>query len=379
MSLDLGRDTIFVALAGSHAHGTARPDSDVDLRGVCVAPLAVRVSLSRTVEQVEGALEGSLWDAIRPRLEAHPTAARGLGVRTEAVVYDVAKFVGLCATANPNALEVLFADERDWVHETPAWRVLHAERRRFLSKKVQQTYLGYAMAQLRRIRTHRSWLLHPPAREPTRADFGLPEAGTTSRDVQNRIEQGIADKVRSYGIDTLELPKATRIAVEERLRAFWRDTLAVPGSEDLGDELRVVATRALELPHAVAQLLEAERRYRAARKHWESYQAWKAERNPARAALEERHGYDTKHAMHLLRLMHTGLELLETGELRVRSPDAARLTAVRDGSLSFDQLEAEAGALEGRMQEAAATTALPDRIDLDAIDALLLDLVRRGR
>jgi len=83
--------------------------------------------------------------------------------------------------------------------------------------------------------------------------------------------------------------------------------------------------------------------------------------------------------MHLLRLMQTGLELLETGELRVRSPDAARLAGVRDGALSFDQLGAEAAALEARMHEAAATTALPDRIDLDAIDALLLDLVRRGR
>lgn len=36
------RHTLFLALAGSQAHGTAREGSDVDLRGVCVAPLSLR-------------------------------------------------------------------------------------------------------------------------------------------------------------------------------------------------------------------------------------------------------------------------------------------------------------------------------------------------
>lgn len=37
MNLDLARDTIFVTLAGSHAHGTAREGSDV-ARGRCRSP-----------------------------------------------------------------------------------------------------------------------------------------------------------------------------------------------------------------------------------------------------------------------------------------------------------------------------------------------------
>ncbi len=31
--------TVFLTLAGSQAHGTAREGSDVDVRGVCIAPL----------------------------------------------------------------------------------------------------------------------------------------------------------------------------------------------------------------------------------------------------------------------------------------------------------------------------------------------------
>jgi hypothetical protein len=254
---------------------------------------------------------------------------------------------------------------------------LHEERHHFLSKKVQQTYLGYAMAQLKKIRTHRSWLLNPPTHKPTREEFGLPDTGTMSRDDQNRIEQSIADKVRSYGIDTLEMPKALRIAFQERLRTFWCEALAAQ-EEDLDERVRAVATSALRLPASVVDALNAERKYRAAMRHWEAYETWKSERNPARAALEKRHGYDTKHAMHLLRLMQTGLELLETGELRVRRPDAADLNAVRDGALSYDDLLARAAGLEARMEAAARKTSLPAQIDFGRVDSLALELIRNG-
>jgi predicted nucleotidyltransferase len=148
VKLDLARDTVFVALAGSQAHGTARAGSDVDLRGVCVAPLELRVSPFREFEQLEGALDATLWAVVQPKIREHPTARFGVGIKTEAVVFDVAKFLSLCASANPNALEILFADERDWVYVTPAWQRIYTERRRFLSREVQQTYLGYALSQL---------------------------------------------------------------------------------------------------------------------------------------------------------------------------------------------------------------------------------------
>lgn len=374
--IDLARHTIFVTLAGSHAHGTAGPGSDVDLRGVCIAPLSLRVSLFKEFEQFEGTIEGPLWDAILPALEKHATASQSIGVKSEAVIFDIAKFLHLCAASNPNALEILFAGESDWLYETPAWRRAHQERRRFLSRKAQETYLGYAMAQLHRIRTHRSWLLDPPKRKPTREDFGLPESGgVIGRDDQNRIEQALADKIRSYGIDTIEMSKAARIALRDRLQSFWSDALGVTADE-LEDRARALAASALGLPADTVHALNAERRYRGAMKHWEAYQTWQAERNPARAALERRFGFDTKHAMHLVRLMRTGLELLETGELHVRRHDAAELIAVRNGALSFEALEALTEDYEKRMRAAAANASLPEDVDPEFVDALALELIR---
>lgn len=374
----LEEHTIFLTLAGSQAHGTARHGSDVDVRGVCVAPLPVRVSPFKTFDQYEGELPPALAEEVLPCIKEHPTAAQGLGIKTECVIYDVAKFLCLCAAANPNALEILFASEADWLLAAPAWRRLHDQRAQFLTKKVQQTFLGYAMAQLKKIQTHRSWLLNPPAKKPSREDFWLPaHGGTLSADDQNRIEQGIAEKVRSYGIDSVDLPKPARIALQERLDAFYRDTLSVT-TDDVEERLRAVATAALGISSDVASTLNAEKRYRAALKHWDSYQTWQAQRNPARAELERRHGYDTKHAMHLIRLMRMGVEVLQTGELRVRRDDAGELSAIRDGGLPFNDLLAMAGDLQRGMTTAAAATQLPLDVDYERVDALLVELLGAG-
>jgi hypothetical protein len=132
---ELEEHTIFLTLAGSQAHGTARQGSDVDVRGVCVAPLPVRVSLFKTFEQYEGELPPGLGERVIRRIKAHPTAAQGLGVKTECVIYDVAKFLSLCAGANPNALEILFASEADWLLLVAIRRLPLPERSRPIDER----------------------------------------------------------------------------------------------------------------------------------------------------------------------------------------------------------------------------------------------------
>jgi predicted nucleotidyltransferase len=371
--IELSRDTIFVTLAGSHAHGTARAGSDVDLRGVCVAPLRERLSLWSSFEQWEGRPDASLWELVAPKLARHPTAAGATPEGTECVIFDVAKLVRLAASANPNALEVLFADEGDWVHTRPVWHTLHAERQRFLSRKVEHTYLRYGLAQLKRIRTHRAWLLNPPDRPPERADFGLKEQTTLDKNARDRMEHAISERIREYQLDDLEMPPETRSALRAALERFWLDTLAIDETE-LDPTLHSRAARGLGISSEVVDVLEKEKRYRTALRHWHAYLDWKRERNPRRAELEAKFGYDTKHAMHLVRLMRSGLELLENGTLTVRRKDAAELSAVRDGRLTYDELVLEAEALAERMRRASERSTLAADVDHDALDELLFRL-----
>lgn len=378
-AFDLEARTVFLALGGSHAHGTAREGSDLDLRGVCVVPLEVRVVPSNAFEQYEGPLDGTLRASIVTELAtARPELATALETKSEVVVYDVSKFVTLCAAANPSALEILFTHRDDWLRHRPEWSAIHDRRERFLTRRVQRTFLQYALAQLARIEMHRVWLRAPPARKPTRDDFGLPETSTLPRDDQDRVEAAIAERLRRYGVDRGALAPELRDVVGAHLDELVADLLAV-GPADAAAGARELAERALGLPRAVRDTIDAERRYRGAMKQWESYATWRANRNPARAELERRHGYDTKHAAHLVRMLRMGLEVLEVGELRVRRPDAAELLAIRDGALPYDELRRVARELEERMQAALRTTSLPADIAPDLADEIVRRSVLRDR
>jgi hypothetical protein len=118
----------------------------------------------------------------------------------------------------------------------------------------------------------------------------------------------------------------------------------------------------------------AERSYQAALKHWNHYQTWRRQRNPARAALEERHGYDTKHAMHLVRLLRMGTEILTDGEVRVRRPDAEELRAIRAGSLRYEDLLEMARREDARIAELEARSPLPEQPDAEAIETLIEEI-----
>lgn len=119
---------------------------------------------------------------------------------------------------------------------------------------------------------------------------------------------------------------------------------------------------------------DAYQAYEAALKHWNQYQAWRQHRNPARAELERKFGYDTKHAMHLLRLLKMGGEILETGQVHVYRPDREWLMAVRNGLLSYKELLELAAAYEARLGELFERSPLPAAPDAAAAEALVVEL-----
>lgn len=107
---------------------------------------------------------------------------------------------------------------------------------------------------------------------------------------------------------------------------------------------------------------------------WRNYHAWLRDRNPARAELEARYGYDTKHALHLLRLLRMGEEILRAGVVRVLRPDAEWLRAVRNGALTYDQVLAYAAEHKARLAATLADSPLPEEPDEQAADRLLIEL-----
>lgn len=95
-------------------------------------------------------------------------------------------------------------------------------------------------------------------------------------------------------------------------------------------------------------------------------------------------GYDAtgafkpKHAMHLIRLLHSGIHALTDGEIRVDVAEHRdELLAIRAGKMSFDEVRGRALELDRQFQEAFTRTALPEKPDTDRVNRFLIAARRR--
>lgn len=96
-----------------------------------------------------------------------------------------------------------------------------------------------------------------------------------------------------------------------------------------------------------------------------------------RKRLVEEHGYDTKNASHLIRLLRMGIEFLRDGELIVDRGgyDAQDLLAIKHGEWSLERIKAEADRLFKRAEEVADHSSLPLRPDPERVNALAVEVV----
>jgi len=108
--------------------------------------------------------------------------------------------------------------------------------------------------------------------------------------------------------------------------------------------------------------------------NWINYWTWKKNRNATRSELEEQFGYDTKHAMHLVRLLRMGVEALTEGVLHVKRADAQELLTIRHGAWTYEQVIEYATEMDAKIQQLLATTSLPRDVDRLKIATLLLEV-----
>lgn len=89
-----------------------------------------------------------------------------------------------------------------------------------------------------------------------------------------------------------------------------------------------------------------------------------------RPELEEKYGYDTKYAMHMLRLGYQGIEILQTGHLSLpmAEPSRSYLMDVRTGKLDIQDILTRAGELEKELVDLKESSPLSKEPDFDAVE-----------
>lgn len=121
---DLGAFVIHRCVIGSRAYGLQRDGSDTDRRGIYLPPADLHWSLGGVPEQLENK-------------------------HSEECYWELEKFLRLALKANPNVLEVLYSPLVELT--TPLAAELIAERGRFVSRLVYQTYNGYVLSQFKKL------------------------------------------------------------------------------------------------------------------------------------------------------------------------------------------------------------------------------------
>ena len=115
------------------------------------------------------------------------------------------------------------------------------------------------------------------------------------------------------------------------------------------------------------RLLQKSQNYQIALREWKAYIAWQENRNPARAEMERKSGFDLKHGMHCIRLLRSGLEILQRGEIIVDrriAGDVEDLKAILRGDYSYEQVMKMAEDLVSQMEIVYDKSSLPARPDL---------------
>lgn len=198
-------------------------------------------------------------------------------------IYNIRKFFQLAAEGNPSIIEQLFVAEEDIIYTNWYGNKILYIRDEFLSKKIKHSFGGYAYSQLKRVQAHRRWLQNPP-NKPTRAEHGLPEQNVLSAEIRGAAE---------------------------KLEIVFSDN--------------------------VMELLHREKTYAAACREYDNYKGWVKNRNPKRAEIERKIGYDGKHVSQLIRLYLMAGEILSTGKVNVKRPIEERewLIGIKTGKTDW--------------------------------------------
>ena len=261
----------------------------------------------------------------------------------DTVIYDLKKFLHLANKGNPNILELLYS--HDYAYLTLVGEELIKNRRLFLNSNCKHSYVGYAYGQLKRMENHRKWLLHPPTSEPNPKDYGFSD----NFPIMNRGDvlafcEFLFDCVRNK-IEYLQPTQEFHDLLFERF-----DYKALFKTYEFPESTQNMVGLLTGVNDNLIARVQGSKRYYNDLKYWQNYQNWKKNRNPDRAAMEAKCGFDVKHATHCLRLLYQALGIFENQYIEVVVDNLPNergdfLRKVKAGKVEYHEVEKEATSL----------------------------------
>lgn len=337
---------VMETVAGSQSYGTNTPESDRDIRGVFVQPLADALKYG-FVEQVSDETN-------------------------DVTFYELGRFIDLVIGNNPNIIELLAPPEDCIIYQDPLFkRILQDNPKEFLSKRVRWTFAGYAIEQIKKARGYNkkmNWEESDMTRK-TVLDFCYVLKDGGSIPVKTWLDK--YDLTQKH-IGLVAIDHAHDIyAMYEGINGEW----GIVSNEETSNDVQLTSIPKYLNP--IGYMSFNKDGYSSHCKKFKEYETWLKERNINRFKMNKAHGknYDSKNMMHTYRLLLMTLELAK-GELIVRRPadQIEKLMKIRRGEYEYDNLLAEAQAMLDGLDKAYEESQLPDKVDREAALEKLLTL-----
>jgi predicted nucleotidyltransferase len=299
---------------GSHLYGLNRPESDEDYSGIFVPPINYFFGLDK-VEEVDLSTVSKLENG------------RNASDAIDRKFYEVRKFVKLALDNNPNIIEQLFVTPENIIYKNWYGDQLLENRFNFLHKGLKNRFIGYAIGQKKNMFVKRNNM------------FNIEEAINILRKLQPKtyVAENITDLCFFLNDDGKHIFEFPINSIHMKCG-------------DINIQKNITIEKALEQ-------LEIRKSKFSGRKE-----------------MVDEYGYDTKFAMHLIRLLLEGKELLETGNLIFPLVDKPLLMKIRNGEYSLAEVSEMADDIENDINTVATETELPDKPQYNTINDMLVKL-----
>jgi predicted nucleotidyltransferase len=256
---------------------------------------------------------------------------------TDTVIYGLKKFVGLCLNSNPNVLEILGTNPEHLLVITEEGKLLRDNIGLFLSKRAIQSFGNYATAQLRRLQNALARDNYP----------------------QQEKEQHILNSI----LGQMEHLKSS-------YKSFTNEEISLYIDKSDKDEMDSEIFIDISLNHY--PLRDLRNIYSDMNNIVKEYTKLN-HRN-----RKKDHLHLNKHAMHLIRLLVTGTEILEgKGVNTYRANEQKLFLDIRNGKYSYSQVFEMVDEYEKRFRSAANSTSLPEQPDYKRVEELMMEIYER--
>ncbi len=158
----LPANTMYLTIMGSIAYGVADTNdpshvSDFDVYGFCIPPREVIFPhLAGHIwgfDQYKDGMPKNYFEQFQNHHVVDPSACGGKGREYDLQIYNIVKYVQLCAECNPNMIDSLFTPEVCVLHCSQVGQILRENRKKFLHQGICDRFKGYAYAQVHKMQT----------------------------------------------------------------------------------------------------------------------------------------------------------------------------------------------------------------------------------